>query len=122
MIVIITVILKKIKSIHTCRINSSYNNISYFMNCNFISLQGYSKNARNSVRIADLSSIDKQLEIYYLKTWSLPIPDDYITLYASWNIIWYQWFAGKRVLDLIWVFNWWKDPLWWRILYLYDRY
>jgi len=77
----------------------------------FISLQGYSKSARNSVRISDLSSIDKQLELYYIKAWNLPIPDDYIEIYASWTLIGYQGYAWKRVLDLIWVFNWWKDPL-----------
>jgi len=77
----------------------------------FISLQWYSKDARDSVRISDLSNIDIQLELYLIKWSKLPIPEDAIILTSSWVIIWYQWYIWEEILNKIWVHGWWKDPL-----------
>jgi len=76
----------------------------------FISLQQYNSEARDSVRISDLSNIIKSLELKSI-SWKVPIPDDKIDITASGVIISYQWYAGKKTLDLLWIFNWWKDPL-----------
>ncbi len=77
----------------------------------FISLQWYSRDTRNSVRISDLSNINKMIWVKIAETWKVPAPDDYINITASWTTLIYQWQAWKRVLDVLWVFNWWKDPL-----------
>jgi prepilin-type N-terminal cleavage/methylation domain-containing protein len=40
----------------------------------FISLSGYSKNARDSDRVADINSISKSLELYITKAGTYPVP------------------------------------------------
>ncbi len=39
-------------------------------------MQWYTKDARNSVRIADLKSIEKSLELYAMEVWNYPDPDN----------------------------------------------
>jgi len=77
----------------------------------FISLQWYSRDARDSTRIADINSINTQLELFVIKTWTLPIPENNIELVSSWITIWYQWYADKNTLNILKVFNWWLDPV-----------
>jgi len=77
----------------------------------FISLQWYSRDARDSTRISDINSIEKQLELFVIKTWTLPIPENNIELVSSWVTIWYQWYADKATLNILKVFNWWLDPV-----------
>jgi len=77
----------------------------------FISLQWYSRDARDSVRLTDLKNIETGLEIFLTTSWTLPLPDDYVELTAGSEIIWYQWVAWERTLNIAKVSNWWKDPL-----------
>jgi len=77
----------------------------------FISLQWYSRSTRNSVRISDLSNINKMIWVKIASTWKVPAPDDYIEITASWTVLNYQWIAWEKVLDVLWVYNWWIDPL-----------
>ncbi len=77
----------------------------------FISLQWYSRDTRNSVRISDLSNINKMIWVKIAETWKVPAPEDYVEITASWTVLNYQWKAWEKVLDILWVFNWWKDPL-----------
>jgi len=77
----------------------------------FISLQWYSKYARDSVRISDLSNIEKQLELTLVKWSKVPLPDEALILTSSWIIIWYQWYIWEESLNKIWIHGWWKDPL-----------
>jgi prepilin-type N-terminal cleavage/methylation domain-containing protein len=49
----------------------------------FVSFQGYTTSARDSVRISDLKVIQKALEFELTKNDILPHPDNYITLSAS---------------------------------------
>jgi len=76
----------------------------------FISLQWYSKDTRNSVRLSDLSNIDKILSIKIVESWKVPMPDSKIDITASGTTFIYQWNAWERVLEVLWVSNWWKDP------------
>jgi len=77
----------------------------------FISLQWYSRSTRDSVRISDLSNINKMIWVKIASTWKVPAPEDYIEITASWTVLNYQWKAWEKVLDILWVFNWWIDPL-----------
>ena len=77
----------------------------------FISLQWYSKDARDSTRLADLKSIEKALEFQLLKGSKIPQPDDFVEITASWTIISYQWYAWDGVLWKISVHWKGKDPL-----------
>jgi prepilin-type N-terminal cleavage/methylation domain-containing protein len=79
----------------------------------YISYNWYISQSRDSVRVSQVSSIISAMEACRMK-WSIPIPDDKITVYASWEIIWYQWYAGKNVLSIVWYEEWWKDPLSWK--------
>ncbi len=77
----------------------------------FISLQWFSRDARDSLRVTDFKSIEKWLEILLTKWESLPEPEDYVEIKANWTTISYQWYAWEKVLWKVKVFWWWKDPL-----------
>ena len=56
----------------------------------FLSINGYSQNARNSTRISDLKLIDKGLSLY-IQTQSLyPLPDTPAGIYYSGALAWTQ--------------------------------
>jgi len=59
----------------------------------FISLQWYSRDARDSTRTSDLWNIKTSLELYTLQTWKYPSPDSFSTITYSWwtEDVWYQW-------------------------------
>jgi type II secretory pathway pseudopilin PulG len=67
----------------------------------FLSFQWYSTSARDGVRISDMNNINKLLSIHQLKWWKYPQPDDYITISASWIIIWYQWVIWTNASRII---------------------
>ncbi len=77
----------------------------------FVSYSGYLTWARDSNRISQLTKLSDSLQVYSASK-TLPLPDDSITISASWssNIIWYQWFVGVDVLETIDYTNGWKDP------------
>ncbi len=80
----------------------------------FVSFQWYTSSARDSVRISDLTNIQKWLELYQVKVWKYPVPDNNkITLLASWTIIWYQWYLWSNVQKNI--------NLWWDIKDTLDK-
>ena len=56
-----------------------------------VSYQDYIRNARNSVRISDMSNIKIWLKNHKLKNWSYPIPWWYLSFYNSWIEIFKQW-------------------------------
>ncbi len=76
----------------------------------FVSYTWFMSTARDSNRLTQLEWIHNWLETYKTR-WKLPLPDDSVTIYASWTIIWYQWNAWETVLNKIWYQKWWKDPL-----------
>jgi len=65
----------------------------------FISLQWYSRDARDSKRAADINNIKTSIELYSLQTWKDPIPDSYSTItYSGWTEkVWYQWVVWDHV-------------------------
>lgn len=75
----------------------------------FISYVWYISTSRDATRLSQIQIINQALE-WYTK-WKLPLPDDKVTIYANWVVIWYQWYAWQSVLSDIWVNEWWKDPL-----------
>jgi len=50
----------------------------------FISLQWYSKQARDSTRISDLSSMKTSLELFNLEAWKFPVTTDWFIVTYSW--------------------------------------
>ena len=42
----------------------------------FISIQWYTKNARDSRRVSDINNIQKSLELFTLQTEKYPLPDN----------------------------------------------
>ncbi len=56
-----------------------------------------------------MQGINDSLNLYGAKK-TLPLPDDYITIDANGNTIWYQWYAGANILELINYTSGWKDP------------
>ncbi len=63
----------------------------------FISLQLYSKSARDSRRISDISNVKKSLELFSIKTWKYPLPDSPNEATFSWSKIWTQWIVWDNM-------------------------
>ena len=63
----------------------------------FISLQWYSKDSRDSVRISDLSSMKISLELFHLDAGKNPPPTDGTNItYSGWTV-WTQWVFWNSV-------------------------
>ena len=67
----------------------------------FISLQWYSKDARDSIRISDASSMKTSLELFHLNAGKYPIPDDEWIFTYSWNTLFYQWYFWNNVVQSV---------------------
>ena len=65
----------------------------------FISLQWYSEDARDSIRISDVSSMKTSLELFHLNSWKYPLPDEYGTFTYLWNDLFYQWYFWDSVIQ-----------------------
>lgn len=76
----------------------------------FVSYSSYTQDVRDANRIAQLTSIHNLLFQYWAKL-ELPKPDDAVDIRVDGKIIWYQWYAGKNVLEDIWYNTKWQDPL-----------
>jgi len=77
----------------------------------FISLQWYSRDSRDSVRISDLKNIQTGLELFKVKVWKYPTPDSYVEITASWTVFSYQWVVWDNLLSSLRINWWWKDPV-----------
>ncbi len=73
----------------------------------FISLQWYSKDARDSVRLTTVNTISRALELNYMQTWKYQNPDNWV-FYSWWLTQWIIWYNNSRDLKLNEVPN---DPL-----------
>ncbi len=74
----------------------------------FISFQWYSSNARDWVRVADLNSIKKNLELFITEKWFYPTPDNTTNITYSWAVAWSQWTVWDNVMTNLWRIN--KKP------------
>ena len=57
----------------------------------FISFQGYAASARDSVRLTDLKSMEKVIQLYMLKNSKYPTPNNETNITFSWATAWTQW-------------------------------
>lgn len=68
----------------------------------FISLQWYSKDARDSTRVSDISSMKTSLELFHLDAWKYPLTTDGYTVTYSWSSVWNQWIFGEDTFKNVW--------------------
>lgn len=64
----------------------------------FISLQWYSRQARDSIRITDVSTIKSWLDIYKVEAGKYPKPTNWINITFSWWSVWLQWSIWNSVV------------------------
>ncbi len=83
----------------------------------FLSFSSQSAWTRDSIRLTNMSNLSKGLSLYYVKAWNYPKPDqslNNVTITASGVPIWYQWYTGPELLNLINLpVKWWIDQLDW---------
>lgn len=78
----------------------------------FLSIQGYSKSARDSTRISDLANLARSFEVAIAAGKTLPLPDaGMLTITASGTTIGYQGYAGANVLRTLSLGGKFQDPL-----------
>ncbi|MFK7780406.1 MAG: prepilin-type N-terminal cleavage/methylation domain-containing protein [Candidatus Gracilibacteria bacterium] len=65
----------------------------------FISLQGYSAQSRDSVRISDVSNMKISLELFHLNSGKYPLPDNYEIVDYNTELLWYQGTFGSTVVS-----------------------
>ena len=63
----------------------------------FVSLQWYSKSARDSRKVGDINNIKTSLELFILNTWYYPTPDNPWIITYSWETVWTQWTVWDNV-------------------------
>ena len=68
----------------------------------FISLQWFSRTARDSSRISDLKNIEKVLSLYHLRESSLPLPTKWEEITYSWAEVWTQWTFWEDTRKILW--------------------
>lgn len=76
----------------------------------FITLQWYSKDARDSVRITDIKSAETGLELFQLNAWKYPEPDNVVS-YTGWTSEIKQWILWEWVVRNIKLDKILEDPL-----------
>ena len=64
----------------------------------FISLQWYSRDARDSVRQSDIANIVKSMGLYETVTWKYPVPSSWNPITYSWWEVWTQWTIWDSVV------------------------
>ncbi len=67
----------------------------------FISLQSYTKSARDAVRISDVWTIKSWFELWYVFLWQYPEPDDPVDVIHSWAIVFTQWEFWKQSVNRV---------------------
>lgn len=77
----------------------------------FISFQGYASSSRDSVRITDISLVDKSLWLLQTKWDTLPLPDSAINISYSGSLLWTQWFFGESAYKQTSMTSAPKDPV-----------
>ena len=78
----------------------------------FISFQWYAASSRDSVRLADMKSMEKVNTIFKQTTGKYPIPNDNTSITYSWSTAWMQWvFWQNSYWDMISMSNVPTDPL-----------
>ncbi len=75
----------------------------------FVSYTNYIITSRDATRISQIQMINQAFKSFINKR--PPLPDNMVTIYASWVIVWYQWYVWEKVLSNLWITEWWKDPL-----------
>ncbi|EKE29485.1 MAG: laminin G [uncultured bacterium (gcode 4)] len=67
----------------------------------FLSFSSQSGSARDSTRLADISSIKKSVEMYNVYSWTYPSPDNsYSYTYSGWTI-WNQWTIWESAYKML---------------------
>ena len=80
----------------------------------FISLQWYSKDSRNTVRLTDAKLIKKALWIYITTNSKYPDPEEFLNVTYSGSTLWKQWSFGWNPYRKLWTLsNIPVDPLLW---------
>jgi len=78
----------------------------------FVMLWGYNKDARDAKRLADISNIEKSMELFFTKEWAYPDPTSFTSVTYSWAEVWNQWTIWDDVVGLLWNINYKPvDPL-----------
>lgn len=63
----------------------------------FVQLGGFAGSARDSVRISNLTNLKKGLDMFQIKSWVYPLPENPVNITASGTIIGYQGFVKEQV-------------------------
>lgn len=82
----------------------------------FISFTGYTSEARDSSRLADMSTIKKAIEIFEINNNKLPDISNPSPIYYNWEVIFKQWtFWSQTISSLKWqIGNFPVDPMSWK--------
>lgn len=76
----------------------------------FTNFNWYVKNTRDGVRVTDIKTIYDWLNIYKIKTWKTPLPENYIEV-TNWSwALTYQGESWIKLLKTVNIKKWWQDP------------
>lgn len=68
----------------------------------FLSFGSYLAMTRNSTRLSDISWVNTSLEMFLLKSWSYPAPDNWFVISYLWWSVWNQWTISDNFIRKLW--------------------
>jgi len=71
----------------------------------FVSLSSYNKDARDANRLADISNLEKIMDLFFVDNWSYPNPSNFSTVTYSWAETWKQWTIWDDTILSLWNIN-----------------
>jgi len=74
-----------------------------------IHFKWYEEDSRDSMRVQDVSLMQKSLELFVLDKWFYPKPTNSFEIGYSWWLLWHQWTFWDSVFRLVWKIN--KKPI-----------
>lgn len=79
----------------------------------FISYTAYLWDARNTKRVSNLNNVYDLFQLFKT-SWNPPLPDKYVQISFSWEVLAYQWYLSKSILKEVGIKEYlWKDPKYW---------
>lgn len=80
----------------------------------FIAYTSYLADSRNTKRISNLNNVYDLFQLSKSKNVNLPLPDSYVQVAFSWEVLAYQWYLSGWILKSLDIKDYlWKDPKYW---------
>lgn len=72
--------------------------LSILFSIAFVNYQSFTLQARDWIRLSDITNIEKSLWLMIIEKWNYPLPDKEVDIKYNWSIAWTQWTIWDNVI------------------------